>query len=303
MWLPTFDGSIEEWSSFYDIFLAMIGRNEDLTPVQKLQYLQSTLIEILQEKFDCPRRIILHHCDALRNIPKLSKDTPEALNNLIDLITQHLRALKNLGENVASWNSILLSIILSKLINDTIWHWELTLKDKRKIPEYTELLQFLERRASCTLSSCSKSNTSTGRNETKDHDITKLSNKRSSRGHAFLLSKSQRNHPYKNVSTNKSQTAGSIQRCPICKQGHVIWTCEQFNSLSVQDTRMAAERASLCFNSLREVHTVKSCRKGNCQICHKRHNTPLHLSTNSTNSPSQCSADSHHTTNHKKPTN
>nr|XP_012151864.1 PREDICTED: uncharacterized protein LOC105663969 [Megachile rotundata] len=324
MRLPTFDGSIEEWSSFYDIFSAMIGRNEDLTPVQKLQYLRSTLIgkaaaciqslsttdanyndaiEILKEKFDCPRRIILDHCDALRNIPKLSKDTPEALNNLIDIITQHLRALKNLGENVTSWNSILLSIILSKLNNDTIWHWELTLKDKRKIPEYTELLQFLERRASCALPSYSKSTVSTGRNETKDHDVTKLNNKRSSRGYAFLVSKSNRNHPYKNVSTNKPQTAGSIQRCPICKQCHVIWMCEQFNSLSVQDRKMAVEKESLCFNCLREGHTVNSCKKGNCRICHKRHNTLLYLSTNSTNSPSQRSADSHHTTNHQKPTN
>ena len=41
--LPTFDGTIEEWPSFFDIFSSSIDRNEDLTQVQKLQYLRSAL--------------------------------------------------------------------------------------------------------------------------------------------------------------------------------------------------------------------------------------------------------------------
>ncbi|CAK9799191.1 hypothetical protein ANTPLA_LOCUS1925 [Anthophora plagiata] len=118
MRLPTFDRTIEHWSSFYDIFSSTIDRNDDLTPVQKLQYLRSTLtgkaaaciqslsttdanytdaLELLKEKFDCTRRIILKHCDALRNILNLTWDSPEALGNLVDSINQHLRALKNLG--------------------------------------------------------------------------------------------------------------------------------------------------------------------------------------------------------------
>ncbi|XP_076384364.1 uncharacterized protein LOC143262699 [Megalopta genalis] len=96
MRLPTFDGTIENWSSFYDLFSSTIDRNENLTSVQKLQYLRSTLtgkaaaciksltttdvnypaaIEILKEKFDCPRKTLLRHCDAIREIPKLAKDT------------------------------------------------------------------------------------------------------------------------------------------------------------------------------------------------------------------------------------
>jgi hypothetical protein len=41
--LPTFDGTIEEWNSFYDTFVSTIDRNEKLTPVQKYHYLRSSV--------------------------------------------------------------------------------------------------------------------------------------------------------------------------------------------------------------------------------------------------------------------
>ncbi|XP_076384620.1 uncharacterized protein LOC117224036 [Megalopta genalis] len=171
MRLPTFDGTIENWSSFYDLFSSTIDRNENLTLVQKLQYLRSTLtgkaaacikslittdvnypaaIEILKEKFDCPRKTLLRHCDAIREIPKLAKDTPEAIDDLLDTLNQHLRALNNLGEPVATWNTLLISTILSKLNSDTILQWELTLPDKQ-MPSYTHLIKFLRKRANCSI--------------------------------------------------------------------------------------------------------------------------------------------------------
>ncbi|XP_076384511.1 uncharacterized protein LOC143263384 [Megalopta genalis] len=171
MRLPTFDGTIENWSSFYDLFSSTIDRNENLTLVQKLQYLRSTLtgkaaacikslittdvnypaaIEILKEKFDCPRKTLLRHSDAIREIPKLAKDTPEAIDDLLDTLNQHLRALNNLGEPVATWNTLLISTILSKLNSDTILQWEHTLPDKQ-MPSYTHLIKFLRKRANCSI--------------------------------------------------------------------------------------------------------------------------------------------------------
>ena len=41
--LPTFDGTLENWWSFYDSFSSMIDRNEQLTPFQKFYYLRSAL--------------------------------------------------------------------------------------------------------------------------------------------------------------------------------------------------------------------------------------------------------------------
>ncbi|XP_060825144.1 uncharacterized protein LOC132912052 [Bombus pascuorum] len=41
--LPKFDGTIENWKSFYDTFLSAIDRNENLTQVQKYHYLRSSV--------------------------------------------------------------------------------------------------------------------------------------------------------------------------------------------------------------------------------------------------------------------
>ncbi|KOC60369.1 hypothetical protein WH47_08497 [Habropoda laboriosa] len=274
MRLPTFDGTIEHWSSFYDIFSSTIDRNDDLTLVQKLQYLRSTLtgkaaaciqsssttdvnytdaLQLLKEKFYCTRRIILRHCDALRNIPKLTRDSPEALGNLVDSINQHLRALKNLGESISSWDSILVSIILSKVSSDTAWYWEITLKDKKRMPSYTELLEFLEKQSNCAPASP----TASPRPPRPESPRTQRPGP--SRVHVF-------------VSVNQ-------QKCPICEGKHGIWSCNEFHARSVKGRSTAVEQASLCRNCPKKGHTPEFCRASLCRICQKRHHTLLHEST------------------------
>ncbi|XP_029055294.2 uncharacterized protein LOC114882599 [Osmia bicornis bicornis] len=297
MRLPTFDGTIEEWSSFHDIFTLMIDRNEDLTPVQKFQYLRSTLtgkaaacikalsttdanyhdaIELLREKYDCPRRVILGHCDALRDIPKLIRDTPEALGDLVDNVNQHLRALTSLGENVISWNSLLLSMILSKLNSNTVWHWELALKDKRTVPAYTDLLAFLEKRANCARTSITRAAPTAEPRGSGPSGNPRVMKHRPSRGHAFLSTKT-RQHPYEDHRTNDRQhMSAPPRRCPVCDKNHIIWFCERFHGSSVRDRIAAVNRASLCHNCLRDGHNADACKHGTCRICRKKHHTLLH---------------------------
>ncbi|KOC59852.1 hypothetical protein WH47_10766 [Habropoda laboriosa] len=273
MRLPTFDGTIEKWTSYFDIFCSMIDRNDDLTPVQKLQYLRSTVVgkaatciqslsitdanyadalELLKEKYDCTRRILLSHCDAIRDIPKLTRDTPEALGHLVDTVNQHLRALKNLGENIASWNSILVSIILSKVSSDTAWHWELTIKDK-KMPAYTSLLEFLEKRANCAPAAVSKPLPAPSGRQHENHRNTRFA---APRGHAF-------------VSVQTSQ-------CMICNNNHETRYCATLRAQPVQERIKTIELADLCPNCLGKKHPIRLCPSGSCRVCNKKHHTLLH---------------------------
>lgn len=276
MRLPTFDGTIEKWAPFFDIFSSIIDRNEDLTPVQKLQYLRSTLtaeaaaciqalsttdanyadaIELLKEKFDCTRHIILGHCDVLRELPKPSRDSPESLSDLVDAVNQHLRALKNLGENISAWNSLLVSIILSKLNSDTVWHWELTLKDKKKMPAYTDLLIFLERRATCAPTASSRKISSSARTGNGSSDPLRASRHRPSRCQVFLSARTQRSHPYrKRLEPEVAHSSANTRQCPHCGKEHSIWACKDFLGLPIH----------------------RRLVRGSCRICNKRHHTLLH---------------------------
>ncbi|XP_076247771.1 uncharacterized protein LOC143187438 [Calliopsis andreniformis] len=292
MRLPTFDGSIEKWSSFFDIFTSVIHNNEDLSAVQKLQYLRSTLtgqaaasieslstteanyataIELLKEKYDNTRKILLRHCNAIREYPKLAKDTPEAIGKLVDTIQQHLRSLQNLGENIDAWDSMLNSIILSKIGSDTAWHWELSLKDK-KMPSCKILLEFLEKRADCGQSPSLKSNFTTER-QIENRNF----KNRPQRNQVFVTGKIQSSEQNpKHVYNESASTFVKPSTCPICNEQHSIWSCETFHNQSVKDRITTVKKSALCTNCLRKGHLPESCRGGSCRICSKRHHTLLH---------------------------
>ncbi|XP_034195295.2 uncharacterized protein LOC117611454 [Osmia lignaria lignaria] len=302
MRLPTFDGKYENWTSYFDNFSSMIDQNVDLTPTQKLQYLRSTLtgkaaaciqslsttdanyadaIDLLRNKFDCKRRILLKHCDAIQAIPKLSTDSSEGLGDLVDTVRQNLRSLKNLGIDTSSWDCIIISIILSKINADTAWHWELSLKDKQ-MPAYTHLLDFLEKRANCGPTIHKKSSTTPtqfGRNTS-----TRLPSYRpSTRNHAFITAINSRDRQSHRESYTSPSASTNFPKCPLCHDVHGIWRCEKFYGLSIEARTAAIRRASLCPNCLRHDHNPEICRKRSCQICYRHHHTLLHKSSQPSN--------------------
>ncbi|XP_078051647.1 uncharacterized protein LOC144477784 [Augochlora pura] len=302
MRLPSFDGTIENWSSFFDIFSSTIDRNNDLTPVQKLQYLRSSLtgtaaaciaslattdanytdaIDLLKQKFDCPRRVILKHCNAILDHPRLIKDTPEALGNLVDAINQNLRALKNLNEDIVAWNSIVISIILSKLSSDTVWQWELTLKDNQ-MPSLKELLSFLEKRANCSRATSQKVFSPPARTNTGYSDGPRNLNNRVTRSHAFASTHEPIPHEsVKPRNNNGIRYASTKPKCPICNEGqHFAWECEEFHALPLQIRAKTVDQTGLCRNCLRTGHTHHECDRMRCRICHDVHHTLLHQPKN-----------------------
>ncbi|XP_076660602.1 uncharacterized protein LOC143363961 [Halictus rubicundus] len=301
MRLPSFDGNIEDWVSYFDTFKSTIDSNENLTPLQKLQYLRSTLhgkalkcisalnttdanyydaIELLKKKYDCPRRIILKHCDAIRDYPRLVKDTPEALDDLVNSVNQHLRALKNLGEDFTRCNGSLISMILSKVSSDTAWLWELTIKGKN-MPSYTDLLDFLEKRASCAQTGPSSASavplrprpnfTSYPQSTRPSANFTShpQSTRPPARSHAFVTSKTRQtaDNKSKNASNfNETRPNSQPKECPICYGDHSTWGCEKFRGMTPEKRKFAVERAKLCTNCLHPGHSAQNCDRVTAQI-------------------------------------
>jgi hypothetical protein len=146
--------------------VSTIDRNEKLTPVQKYHYLRSSVtgraarsieslditesnysiaINVLRDKFDCHRQVCMRHWLLIRDYPKISKETPDAIDDFLETVKLNLKALEKLGEPVTS-NVILIDLFTSKLSSSTIRKWHHTLPDKR-MPSYTHLVDFLTARA------------------------------------------------------------------------------------------------------------------------------------------------------------
>jgi hypothetical protein len=163
--LPTFDGTIENWHSFYDSFSSTIDRSERLTPVQKFHYLRSSLtgkaarsiqslditelnysiaIDVLKEKFDCHLQVCMRHWDLIFDYPKITEETSEAVDDFHETVKVNLQALEKLGEPVTS-NAVLIKLFTLKLPSATIRKWQRTLLNK-KMPSFTHIIDIQKTR-------------------------------------------------------------------------------------------------------------------------------------------------------------
>ncbi|XP_050591584.1 uncharacterized protein LOC126922762 [Bombus affinis] len=164
--LPQFDGALENWTYFYDTFSSTVDRNENLTTVQKFQHLRSSItgraarsiqslelteanysiaLDTLKEKFNCPIRICMRHWELMRNYPEIKKETPEAIEDLLETISVNLKALERLRQPVTS-DIVLIELIASKLPSSSMRKWQRTLPNQ-EVPSYHRLMDFLKTRA------------------------------------------------------------------------------------------------------------------------------------------------------------
>ena len=114
--VPTFDGNILHWRSFWEQFRISVHDRKHLSNSEKLVYLQQSLkggsakgtieglsrsgenyteaIKCLQARYDRPRLIHKAHVQMILEAPSLKNGSGKELRRLHDVVQQHLRALK-----------------------------------------------------------------------------------------------------------------------------------------------------------------------------------------------------------------
>jgi len=163
--LPTFDGKYENWLSFKNAFHNMIGSQTDLTEIDKLHYLKSTLTgeaaakvrifeieginysnawKILERAYEVKRILISRHLSLILKLPVLDKETNIGLQKLADEMQQHVATLSSLGVSVG--HEIIVHILENKLPKITLEKWETSL-EKDEFPKPEQLYEFLYKTA------------------------------------------------------------------------------------------------------------------------------------------------------------
>ncbi|XP_068983686.1 uncharacterized protein [Bombus flavifrons] len=301
--LPTFDGSLDKWSTFYDTFLSTIDQNPSLTDIQKFHYLQSAVqgeaadclhalplnnmnyseaMAVLKESFASPRYVAFSHGMAIIDYPKLNNESPRELKRLVHTIKQHIYALNKLGQSSPDTSAIINCLILSKLPLSIQKQWQMALPNK-EVPSYSHLLDFLEK-----LAQSSKPIT-TARQSGVSSEQTIPVRQRVPRGQVFT-------------------TTQVTPACPTCQGQHPVWRCDSFKAKTASKRLKDATRASLCLNCLKTGHTARDCHASSCRTCGGRHHTMLHQEkqpsrSNSSTSSRSPSSSSRRTTSPPSPTN
>lgn len=276
--LPSFSGEYEDWLSFKDEFISLIHQQDDLTNVQKLQYLKAAVKgeaaqkiktmsitdenyqrawDLLQNAYADERLIISTHLSLLLKLPVQVRETAHGLRKLADDTLQHVESLATLGINVTE--EILVQNLELKLHKNTVDKWEESLKSG-SFPKLDQMIAFLY----STSKRLSKREKDTPLNDTSSH-IQK--SKPSSQIFTKRYDKSHKGQTFLTSATNK---------CTVCSgKFHPLNKCKRFYSFDFEGRIQAARAASVCLICLR-AHVGKDCKFKKCMVCEQPNHFSLH---------------------------
>ena len=263
--LPTFDGNLDEWLSFRDLFVAAVHDNSGLTGAQKLQYLKASVKgdaaillqsvsitndnyeqawDLLNNRYQNRREIVTSTLKRLVNHPAMRSESPAELRKLVDNTMECIRSLKVMKVPVDQWDIIISFLIVDKLDRESKQQWELNIKSG-EIPPLKELVEFLDQR---------------------------------SRALSNLTHRGQKtaNTSYVDSKPSASRTATGADNCLLCGAKHFLNKCLTFlNDYSLDEKTTFVKDNQICENCLRSGHTTQQCRSGGCHVCGDRHHTLL----------------------------
>ena len=277
--VPTFNGNILNWKSFWEQFCVSVHDRTNLSTSEKLVYLQHALkdgsakhtieglsrsgeyyaeaVECLKSRYDRPRLIHQTHVRMILEAPSLKEGTGKELRRLHDTVQQHLRALKAMDHEPPG--PFVTSVLELKLDTNTMFEWQKHSQISVDVPHYKELLEFINLRAQASETSTSDQNKKSSKGETQPNRKLFTSGK-----------------PVVSFAANTTDPMGN---CVLCKTDkHPLYVCPKFKN-QPHDKMIATLKANdLCMNCLRPGHYVKQCRSlHRCRKCQKPHHTLLHV--------------------------
>ena len=203
--------------------------NASLSDGQKLQYLRSCLkgeafnainglkicdanyIEawgILINRYKVTRLLVDAHLRTIFAIEKTVKDSSTATKAIIDVIVQHVAALRALGRPVDICDDWLVHWTVSKLSYETRKQWELSLNNDL-LPTFEELFAFLHSRVQSL--------------ELLDNSVS-------------LSSPGPQQKPkiaaYRKSTSAFHGSTAPYKKCTFCNGNHAIYICTEFSKLT-----------------------------------------------------------------------
>ncbi|KYM94546.1 hypothetical protein ALC62_14824 [Cyphomyrmex costatus] len=143
--LPKFNGTPSDWLPFKDLFRSLVIDNPTLSPVEKLQYLKTSLtgtaVNMLSNttltadnffkawdsliSFYENRRLLVNAAlSSLLNLKRITRESASELEKLYTTVIQIYRTLETLARPVNSWDDFLIFIVVQQLDAESVKVWE-----------------------------------------------------------------------------------------------------------------------------------------------------------------------------------
>ncbi|XP_065654772.1 uncharacterized protein LOC136081387 [Hydra vulgaris] len=140
--LSTFNGKPEEWQTFFENFECAIHNNNDLSPIQKINYLRNLLegkalktisglaltndnyhtsLQLLKERFSDKQLLISTHIKSLLYLERVQNiSNISLLRRIHDNIEVQIRSLENLGIDSTMYGPLLIPIVMQKIPEEAL---------------------------------------------------------------------------------------------------------------------------------------------------------------------------------------
>ena len=285
--IPTFDGDIMKWSSFWTAWESVIGKRESLSDTAKLSYLRKaikdpdcqTLLTDPRETEDCYQEIVkeLHerfdrtkevHRNLVQRLLHLTgiRETRADIRKLMDTVKSTLSSLKRTGTYCL--DTFLTSLVYLLLPTKLQTLWEQHTKKTKKVTAVQDLIKYFSSHAE-TLPSTQHTQPSQGRTDPEKKQP-KKTDKRTE-------PPSNRSNTYRNKASVHVVTTSPAYKweCALCPpEKHPLFVCPKWLALTL------AQRLShvqLCSNCLAVGHATANCRSTyRCRDCQANHHTTIH---------------------------
>lgn len=270
--LQSFNGNIDEWLSFRDLFTSLIHWKVDLPDVEKFHYLKGclqgeprNLIDSLQitkanyqiawdtllNRYNNSKQLKKRQIQSLFKLPCLSKESAADLHVLLEGFERIVQTLDQLVQPEEYKDLLLMNLLTTRLDPGTRRGWEEFSSTQDK-DTFEGLSKFLHRRVQVLESLPPKSMDSKGGSQPQGGP-TKLK-------------------PVVKASYGTVQSSGG--RCAACTASHPLYLCGTFQRMSVSERDALLRTHSLCRNCLKSGHMAKDCQsKFSCRNCKGRHHS------------------------------
>lgn len=288
--LTKFNGDIKHFTSFIDVFDALIHNNTQLTSIEKFSHLLASLegppknlvqchtlssanylvaYNALKNRYSNTRILATFHWNEIENAPRLTSENPPALRKLLDTFTENIAALKNLQFPTEQWDFILTHMLLKRLDTALVSRFELQY-GSTDMPNFDTLKEFVSKQCIAyeTMSMGSTSFTTSVKTRTSPATIN--SSHLSRKTNNLLASKATPSRP-----------------CVFCNTTeHLIYNCPVLLNKLPRDRYNLVKQYKLCVNCLSHTHASQNCNSASsCKICQYRHHSLLHYPRSDNNNP------------------
>lgn len=266
--LPLFSGRYEDWPSFRDLFLSIIGKDASTTKVEKLHYLKTSLKgeadllirtlattgenydrawSTLSSYYENKRLLVRAYLANFVSLPKMRSESAVELRKIFHGVKSTVGSLASIGRAIDRSEDLFVHLAVELLDSRSRREWENSLSDTSDPPSYDSLEQFLDRRL---------------------HTLESLQPVKPE----CIASKSRIHLAHKQGVKAEARRA----RYSLCQGDHIMMFCEEYRKKTASERKQLVEEKGLCLNCLGR-HKVSECSsKRDCSACGARHHSSIH---------------------------